>query len=135
MKKIRFVLITIAIVTVCWMCAEIIFPVVDYGTSNIYSQEEMDSAIKIIQNEFLSWEGCKLYAIQYTSDYTCAKELEYCNSLNKNDAPFVECIVFKTIFRSPLSGGGAWTANRIYDWTWYLAQTKNGSWELLTWGV
>lgn len=108
---------------------------IEYGTSELYSQQDMDVAIKIITNEFDSWDGCKLYSISYTNDVLCKRELEYCNSLTDGENEYVECIIFRTRFRSPIFGGGSWNRNFVYDWTWYLARTVSGEWQLLTWGA
>lgn len=108
---------------------------IDYGTSDIYSRQDMNEAIDLIKEEFYSWDGCKLYSINYTDDNLCQGELEYCNSLAKEGISYDECIVFRMQFRSPILGGGAWNANFRYDWSWYLARTEGGEWELLTWGA
>ena len=34
---------------------------IDYGTSAIYTKEDMDSAIDTIKETFKSFEGCELY--------------------------------------------------------------------------
>ena len=108
---------------------------IDYGTSEIYSREEMDEAITLIKDQFYSWEGCKLYSIYYTDDSFCQRELDYVNTLAADGVTYTECIVFRTRFRSPIFGGGAWNANFEYDWSWYLARTDGGEWDLLTWGM
>ena len=108
---------------------------IEYGTSELYSQQDMDSAIEIITNEFGSWDGCKLYSINYTDDNLCQRELKYCNTLANEGVAYDECIVFRIQFRSPVFGGGAWNANFRYEWSWYLARTEGGEWELLTWGA
>lgn len=107
---------------------------IDYGVSELYSRQDMDAAIQVITDEFDSWNGCKLYSIGYTDDERCAAELDYCRTLG-DGSPFTECVVFRTCFRSPIWGGGAWNANEIYYWDWYLARVENGSWQLLTWGA
>ena len=108
---------------------------IDYGSSEIYSREDMDDAIKLIKDQFYSWEGCKLYSIYYTDDSFCQREIEYVNTLADEGVTYTECIVFRTRFRSPVFGGGAWNANFEYDWSWYLARTEGGEWDLLTWGM
>ena len=108
---------------------------IDYGSSEIYSREDMDDAIKLIKDQFYSWEGCKLYSIYYTDDSFCQREIEYVNTLAEDGVTYTECIVFRTRFRSPVFGGGAWNANFEYDWSWYLARTEGGEWDLLTWGM
>ena len=54
---------------------------------------------------------------------------------DKDGVEYTECIVYRTEFRSPIFGGGAWNANSRYDWSWYLARVGDGPWELLTWGA
>ena len=108
---------------------------IDYGSSEIYSKEDMDEAITLIKDRFYSWEGCKLYSIYYTDDSFCQREVDYVNTLADDGVVYTECIVFRTRFRSPIFGGGAWNANFEYDWSWYLARTDGGEWELLTWGA
>lgn len=107
---------------------------IDYGNSDLYSHQDMDEAVKLIKDEFYSWDGCKLYSISYTDDSLCQRELDYCNTLTDDGITYDECIVFRTHFRSPIFGGGAWEPNCEYNWSWYLARTTNGEWELLTWG-
>lgn len=134
--------IILAVLLSVIICFSIVFACVylkpitiDYGTSQMYSQEDMDTAIELIKEEFSLWDGCKLYSISYTDDGLCERELDYCNSLANEGVVYDECIVFRTSFRSPIFGGGAWNANYKYDWSWYLARTQNGNWELIMWGV
>lgn len=107
---------------------------VDYGHSNIYTKEDMDSAVDVIKDKFHTFEGCTMYKINYAGDKYSKKELHYINNLAPEGTVFTECIVFETEFRSPLFGGGAWNANSIYYWTWHLGRTNDGPWQLLTWG-
>lgn len=107
---------------------------IDYGTSELFSQADMDEAIKEIKKTFNTFEGCKLYSLSYASDEKCEKELEYCNGLAPEETTYDECIVFDSRFRSPITNAGAWEPNTIYTWSWYLARTNNGNWELLTYG-
>ena len=107
---------------------------VDYGSSEIYSQQDMDSAIKVIENEFSSWDGCELHSISYVGDEISKDNIGYVNELRK-DAGYDECIVFESSFHSPKNGGDAWTPDEEYrGWSWYLARNANGVWNLLTWG-
>lgn len=108
---------------------------IDYGTSDVYSRQDMNEAVDLIKEKFDSWDGCKLYSISYAGDDFCERELEYCNTLADEGITYAECIVFRMRFRSPIFGGGAWNPNFEYNWSWYLARTQNGEWELLTWGA
>ena len=91
-------------------------------------------AEQLVQNQIDSWEGCKLYSLQYAGDLYSQNNLDYCNSLAGTENRYTQCAVFLTEFRSPLFGGGAWEANTVYNWTWYLGKTAGGQWELITWG-
>lgn len=109
---------------------------IDYGSSNIYSQSDMDAAIKLIKNEFATWEGCKLHSIRYTSDECNSEEnIKWMNDLGDENTEFTQCIEFVSDFHSPRAGGGAWNADSEYtNWQWWLARTDNGEWNLMTWG-
>lgn len=112
---------------------------IDYGGSTIYTKEDMDAAIAVIQKEFDTWEGCELHSISYGSDDACnAENIRWMNELEAaNDAQetFSQCILFKSDFHSPKNGGGAWNADQEYtDWQWWLARADGGAWKLMTWG-
>ena len=112
---------------------------IDYGTSSIYSKEDMDSAIQLIKEEFSDWKGCELHSISYSSDDECSEEnIAWMNDLANWQTPnsaFTQCIMFTSDFHSPKHGGGAWNANQEYtDWQWWLARMDNGRWYLLTYG-
>ena len=112
-----------------------IMPVfIDRGSSELYYQDDMNAAIKIIKDKINSWHGCRLYSLSFKGDEYCSNELDYCNSLNQDGEPFTECIVFNSCFCSPIWGGGGFENNSLYFWDWYLARTENGQWQLLTWG-
>ena len=108
--------------------------VIVHGESEIYTREDRQSAAKLISDTVESFEGCKLYAVKYQGDEASIKNLEYCNSLASDGVTYSESIVFTSYFRSPIFGGGAWNANEMYSWSWYLARTDNGEWEILTYG-
>lgn len=107
---------------------------IDYGSSDIYSLEDRKAAADIIVNKISSFEGCRLLAVKYDGDAVSVKNLNYCKELAEEGINFVDSIVFTSYFRSPVFGGGAWNANEIYSWSWYLARTSDGDWELLTYG-
>lgn len=111
---------------------------IDYGTSSVYSKEEMDSAIEVIKKQFGSFDGCELYSLFYMSDEECnnADNIEWMNDLRTDDIKevFTQCIAFKSSFRSPKEGGGAWEADKEYTWSWWLARSEGGQWKLMTWG-
>ncbi len=110
---------------------------IDYGSSKIYTREDMDEAIEIIKTNFSSgfWKNCKLHNIRYVGDSCNSKEnIQYVNEL-KPDKNYTQCIQFYTDFRSPLFDSEALNTNEEYtDWSWTFARTENGKWEYLTSG-
>lgn len=107
----------------------------DYGQSELYTQEEIASAMEKVQSHIGSWDGCKLYSISYAGDKNSQDELDYINGLAADGVTYADCMVLSVAFRSPLFGGGAWNANFLYHWSWYLGRTETGDWEAVTWGV
>ena len=113
---------------------------IDYGTSSIYTQEDMNAAIELIKKEFNTWNGCELHSISYSSDDECNNKetIAWMNELEAaNDAKetFTQCIMFKSDFHSPKRGGGAWNSDQEYtNWQWWLARSDGGQWKLMTWG-
>ena len=113
---------------------------IDYGASSVYSKEEIDSAIEIIKKQFSSFEGCELHSLSYMSDEECnnADNIEWMNDLrtddNDNKEAFTQCIAFESSFCSLKKGGGTWEANEEYTWSWWLARSEGGEWNLMTWG-
>lgn len=100
---------------------------VSYGNSTVYSKEEIDLAVQAVQEDFKKMNGCKLFSLSYAGDKRSIEDLSYINEF----APYDDCLVFNSEFRSPLLGGGAWEANTVYKWTWYLGRTDNGKWEVV----
>ena len=112
---------------------------VDYGTSELYTQADMDSAIDVIMAEFDTWKGAQMKSIAFTDDKTCEDNVAYCNELRADGDPeFDQAIVFTSSFHSPGgedAEGTAWEPDTDYDgWTWTLGRTNGGEWKLLTWG-
>lgn len=112
---------------------------IDYGTSSIYSKEDMDAAIKIIMKEFESFEGCELHSLSYTSDEegNTAENIAWMNQCKAKDDPevFTQCIAFNSSFHSPKTDSGAWNPDEEYtDWSWWLARSDGGEWKLMTYG-
>ena len=60
---------------------------VDYGDSAVYTEQDMDDAIKVIEEMIGSWEGCELHSISYSSDDVCTdeKNLSWMNDLEKEN--------------------------------------------------
>ncbi|MDO4797065.1 MAG: M15 family metallopeptidase [Coriobacteriales bacterium] len=112
---------------------------VDYGTSEVYTHDDIDAAVKAVMAEFGTWKGCTMKKVAYTNDQTCKDNLEYANSLRKEGTPeFTQAMVLTSDFHSPSAEeaqGTAWEPDTDYkDYTWTLGRTDGGEWQLLTWG-
>lgn len=100
--------------------------------SELYSQEDITSAINTIKAEFaLGWSGCTLTEIYYAGDETTKNEQDYYernNQLKTHNAD--EVIVLKSSFDVDSSGGdGSLEPNSTYDgWSWILVRKKGGLW-------
>lgn len=114
---------------------------ISYGTSSIYSMQEMDEAIEVIIGEFSTWEGCELHSIAYSSDEFCndsniawMNELEEADDAGKRE-DFTQCIMFTGSFHTPKYNTGAWNPDEEYTgWEWWLARSESGQWKLMTSG-
>jgi len=136
MKRTLAVIVSLLLVMLCGCgkSSDVSKVSIDYGKSQMYSQEDMDAAIFVIKKEFSSWDGCVLHSIAFTSDSVCKDNVEYCNELREG-AGFDECIVFESSFHSSKQASGGFTPDQEYSgWSWYLARKDNGAWALLTWG-
>lgn len=79
---------------------------IDYGTSYIYTEDDMNAAIDLIKKEFYTWDGCELHSISYAGDDECSKSdnIVWMNDLkdaNDGEETFTQCIIFKSDFHSP----------------------------------
>ena len=130
MKKI--VITIIAAVVLILSAIAIILSVkpvtVDYKSSEIYSQEEIKSAVECVKDDFKSLHGCKLYSLSYAGDEQVQRETE---RQLRQDSQYEEYIVIDSAFRSPIFGGGAWSAARIYTWGWILGRNAGGEWVVI----
>ena len=115
-------------------------PEIDYGSSDLYTKEDMDAAITAIRAEFDTWDGCELHALRYAGDESASQDnLDWMNGLRKEGEEFTQCIGFLSDFHSPkdeaASSGMGFEADQEYqNWQWWLARSQNGDWQLITWG-
>ena len=115
---------------------------IDYGSSKIFSLEDMDEAVEIIAEQFGKWEGCTLHNIRYYGDDVNNQEnLYWLNGLgdaHKLNKKFTQCIAFISDFYVSKEAADKTTfePDREYkNWQWWLARTNaNDEWYLLTFG-
>ncbi|MCR5137572.1 MAG: M4 family metallopeptidase [Oscillospiraceae bacterium] len=108
---------------------------VDYGSSELYTREDLKAAVKLIEDEFASFTGCEMHALRYAGDVCGSLEnIRWINSLDEGKN-YVQVVEFLSDFHSPIEGGGAWEPDTEYtDYQWWLARTVDGDWNLLSWG-
>ena len=106
-----------------------------YGTSEIYTAEELAEAAIQIKCTFASWKGCELHTLRYAGDEADnAENLERLNAVNEG-AGYTHVAEFLTDFHSPAEAIGAWEPDQEYkDYQWWLARTDDGGWEVVDWG-
>lgn len=109
---------------------------IDYGTSEIYTQEDLESAVVQIKCKYAFWGDCDLKNIRYAGDEAVnEKNLAWMNELNP-DANYTEVVEFLMDYHTP-DDVGELTLNAGFDYndyTWWLARTADSGWEIVTFG-
>lgn len=95
--------------------------------SEIYSEDDINSAIDTIKKEFKrDWKGCTLTEIYYAGDDSSIDHQDWADRYNADEA-----IVLLSSFDVASSGGdGSLNPNSTYDdWNWILVRTSGGQWQ------
>lgn len=131
MKKIHSAILCILLVLCLSACGGKISEATTHSVdSDMYSQEDIASAIDVIKKEFKSnWKGCTLKEIYYAGDdssIACQDRAE------RNDTDeVIEVIVLLSSFDVDFSGGdGSLNPNSTYNgWNWILVRENGGEWK------
>ncbi len=108
-------------------------------SSEIYSDEDMEAAIAVIEGEFATWKGCKMNSIEYAGDECNTEDnVEWLKSL-KDGKNYDQVAEFISSFHSPTEDADledtAWEKDKDYnDYQWWLAREEGGDWELVSFG-
>ena len=107
----------------------------DYGTSKLYTADELKQAAIQVKCEFATFAGCELHSLRYAGDeFNTDENLKWMNSISEG-RNFVQVAKFLTDFHSPTEGGGAWKPDtEMKDWEWWLAREQGKGWLLVTHG-
>jgi hypothetical protein len=95
-------------------------PAVD---SQVYSQEEIEQAMQVIEKEFKqNWSGCTLKELYYAGDTMCLEYSEVAGSFESD-----EILVLLSSFDDDASGkDGSLNLDSTYTtWKWILARRQN----------
>ena len=109
---------------------------IDYGTSEIYTEDELKDAVIQIKCKFAFWGDVDLKSIRYAGDEKATDEmLAKMNEINP-DGKYTQVAKFLMDFHTPKEIGEL-TFNPDADYTdyqWWLARTADGGWEIVTFG-
>ena len=109
---------------------------IDYGTSEIYTEDELKDAVIQIKCKFAFWGDVDLKSIRYAGDEKATDEmLAKMNEINP-DGKYTQGAEFLMDFHTPKEIGEL-TFNPDADYTdyqWWLARTADGGWEIVTFG-
>lgn len=110
---------------------------VDYGTSEIYSQQDIADAIAAVMDTFNNkWEvKCEMHKIWYAWDEKSQEELP--NVQLRSDAPYSQALVLYSNFHSPVDPQEAMAFepdSEYTDYNWILGRIDGGEWTVIDWG-
>ncbi len=108
--------------------------IIDYGSSQIFSEGEMEAAIHAIEENAEQWGEIEFTAFRYGGDDSSSEEnLRLLNSLSKWDNTYEQCILFRADFHTLGSVKKPWEANREYkNYQFWLARDIIGTWNLVS---
>ncbi len=126
----KYICIVLFILLICGLCScggNVAGAKTRDISSEIYSQEDISSAIGIIKKEFKTkWSGCTLTEIYYAGDEYSEEHHDWADRNNAD-----EVIVLLSSFDVGASGGdGSLNPNSTYkNWMWILVRTSGGAWK------
>lgn len=109
--------------------------VLEYGTSEIYSEKEIDGAFRAVMDDFNTWDAkCTMISLAYAGDDVTRKCSKY--QSESDDNAYDEFIVVEGSFRTPKHNAGGFDRNTVIDdgWTWELGRNNGGEWKIITYG-
>ena len=108
---------------------------VDLGSSDLYSDEELNEAAVQVKCKFANWAGCELHAVRYDGDEANNDEnLAWINTLTEEHG-YVEIAKFVIDFHTPDVGTIAWNSDEEYiGYEFWLARTEGGGWDIVSIG-
>lgn len=144
MKKIKIIsLLCIILVVIFFVIliqgGETNNAIVSIGTSDKFSKEEINDAVKCVKKKFKDFNGCNLTKLWYDEKQSNNAVEEYLKerkgSVNSADAENV--IVLLSNFNVNFLGGDqGFNPNSTYsNWNWILIRdSKTGKWKVDEWG-
>lgn len=102
------------------------------GSSDVYTQEDMESAIKIVTEFFRKeFEGCTLKTLEYSEELTRDDAEEWAQQYDAQQA----IVLISSFYVAPNGGDGSLNTDSTYEnWQWILVRNPGENWTLKTWG-
>ena len=110
-----------------------------FSSSELFSDEDIASAMDKVLEEFNTWSGCELISLSYAGDDASTEEkLDWVNELDE-EAGYEQVMELLMDFHSPTDEadleGTAWNPDSDYTgYEWWLARTEGGEWVIVTHG-
>lgn len=128
-KKFRRILLIILLVLASFVLYFALKPVsYKYAESDLFSEDDIRSAMDCVKTDFKSLHGCKLFSLSYYGD---AKTYQEIDRRERQGPQYDEYIVISSVFLSPLTGISSWNNGEIYTWDWILGRNANGEWVVI----
>ena len=110
--------------------------IIDSGTSDRFTQEELEDAVVRIKCQFAFWNGCELQSIRYVGDEAVTDErlaqLKAKNPELNRDQIAGFLMDFKT---SDDTDGTTFNPNQDYtDYQWWLSKSDDEGWDIVELG-
>lgn len=128
MKRILSVGLLIFVMLFLCSCGENVSEVkISSVDSDIYSQNDIDSAINTAINYFKwNFNGCKLIEIHYAGDEYADEFKEWAKQYDADEA----IMLLSDFYVNSTGGDGSLEPDSTQSgWNWILVRNKNGSWE------
>ncbi len=109
---------------------------IDYGTSKLYTEDDLKDAAIQVECKFASLDGCELRSLKYAGDDAVTDEkLQEINNQNPG-ANYTKLAKFLMDFHTPENTGSTeLEPNRDYTgYQWWLARTDKEGWEVVSFG-
>ena len=107
---------------------------IDLGSSDLYTEDELYDAVLAIKCRFASWADCELHSIRYAGDEANNKEnLAWLNSLSEG-TEYTQAAEFLMDFHTAPDIKSTLEPDHDYtDYQWWLVHTEDG-WEIVSFG-
>ena len=107
-------------------------PEIDYGESLLYTKEDMDAVIPMIEEQMQGWNiSYNIQSIRYGGDALAEKGMAYVATMTEG-YDYSGCLVFLVDFVS-LSKGSGYEKNKLYeDYEWYFVRDEKDDWLFFT---